>query len=287
MKNRENIMQNIIIFGAGQSGRMIKNMLHGTCRSVSFMDNNYKALPEIIDGIPVVPPKELKNMEPDKVIVSVLNKEAAEEIGLWLIAEGIKESDILNIRNYTKLFDIRLSTLRLLAQEINERKIEGSIGELGVYKGYLARELNILFNERKLYLFDTFSGFDNRDMEYEKKKRNGMQLRNDFSNTDIEQVKSMLPFPEKAVFCSGYFPDSAENIEDKFALVSLDADLYLPTLNGLKYFHPRLSKGGCILLHDYNSTQFPNVKEAVNDFSKEWDIKIIPLCDLHGSAVII
>jgi len=58
-------------------------------------------------------------------------------------------------------------------------------------------------------------------------------------------------------------------------------------LNGLKYFHPRLSKGGCILLHDYNSTQFPNVKEAVNDFSKEWDIKIIPLCDLHGSAVII
>jgi O-methyltransferase len=100
-------------------------------------------------------------------------------------------------------------------------------------------------------------------------------------------VKSKLPYPEKAIFCIGYFPDSAANIEDKFALVSLDTDLYLPTLNGLKYFYPRLSKGGCILLHDYNSTQFPNVKAAVNDFSKESNIRIIPLSDLHGSAVIV
>ncbi|NMA66501.1 MAG: hypothetical protein GX957_09725 [Clostridiaceae bacterium] len=280
-------MKNIIIFGAGQSGRMIKKLLHGTCKSIFYMDNNYKNLPDFIDEIPVVSPKELTNIRPDKIIISVLNKEAAEEIHLWLIDEGIRESDILNIGSLTKLFDIRLSTLRLLSEEINEKKVEGNVAELGVYKGYLARELNLLFKDRKLYLFDTFTGFDARDIEYEKKCKNGISLRNDFSDTNIQQVKSKLPYPEKAIFCIGYFPDSAANIEDKFALVSLDTDLYLSTLNGLKYFYPRLSKGGCILLHDYNSTQFPNVKAAVNDFSKESNIRIIPLSDLHGSAVIV
>ncbi len=153
---------------------------------------------------------------------------------------------------------------------------------------YLARELNILFKERKLYLFDTFAGFNERDLDHERMLGNKKVLINDFSDTSIQEVKSILPYPEMAVFCKGYFPDTAKSIEEeKFALVSLDPDLYLPTLNGLKFFYPKLAKGGCILLHDYNSAQFPYVKKAVDDFCKESDIKIIPLSDLHGSAVIV
>ena len=239
-------MENIIIFGAGQSGRMIKKLLHGTCKSIVYMDNNYLNLPGCIDGVPVVCPKELSNIKPDKIIISVLNKEAAEEVYLWLVAEGIRKSDILNIENLTKLFDVRLSTLRLLSEEINDKKVEGNVAELGVYKGYLAMELNRLFKDRKLYLFDTFNGFNEFDMEYENKFNKGISLRYDFNDTSIQQVKNILPYPEKVEFCIGYFPDSAANIEDKFALVSIDNDLYLPTLNGLKYFYPRISKGGCI-----------------------------------------
>jgi len=280
-------MQRIVIFGAGQSGRMIRRLLSGTCELIAYADNNYRNLPGFIDGIQVVSPKELKSIKPDKIIVSVLNKEAAEEICILLAEEGMSLQNILNINHLRELFDIRLSVLRLQAEEINRKNIEGSIAELGVYKGYSARELNILFKERKLYLFDTFTGFDERDVEHEKQYGNIMPIADDFSDTNIRQVKSILPYPENVVFCKGYFPDTAENIEEKFALVSLDPDLYLPTLNGLRYFYPRLSKGGCILLHDYNSTQFPHVKKAVDDFSRESDIKIIPLCDLHGSAVII
>lgn len=280
-------MERIAIFGAGQGGRMIEKLLHGSCELIAYADNNYKNLPGLIDGIPVISPNEILSINPDKVIVSVLNKEAAEEIYCQIEAKGIDKSNVLNINKLRELFDFRLSTLRLLAAEINERNIQGSIAELGVYKGYLTRELNILFKERRLYLFDTFEGFDERDLECEKMCRNSKALNSDFSDTSIDQVKGVLLYPEKAIFCKGYFPDTAANIDDKFALVSLDPDLYLPTLNGLRYFYPRLNKGGYILIHDYNSTQFPNVKKAVNEFSREADIKIVPLSDLHGSAVIV
>lgn len=280
-------MNKIVIFGAGQSGRMIKKLLHGTCELVAYVDNNHKNLPGRIDGVPVISPEDIMNVDADKAVVSVLNKEAADEICVQLTKLGFDKSKFININQLRELFDVRLSVLRLLADEIKSRKVEGSIAELGVYKGYFAREMNALFKERKLYLFDTFEGFDSRDLEIENYCEKSKSKNDDFSDTSIEQVKSILQHPEKAVFCKGYFPFSAEKIEDKFALVSLDADLYLPTYNGLKYFYPRLSKGGCILLHDYNSIQFPNVKKAVDDFSKETDIKIIPLCDLHGSAVIV
>lgn len=280
-------MRRIAVFGAGQSGRMMRKLLHGTCELVAYIDNNFNNLPGILDGIPVISPEKIMHIKADKIVVSVLNKEAADLIVDNLIAEGINENDIININHLRELFDIRLSTLRLLADEINIKKIEGNIAELGVYRGYVAKEMNALFKERKLYLFDTFEGFDRRDTEIENKYENIIALSGKFSDTSIEEVRNILPYPEQAVFCKGYFPNTAENIDDKFALVSLDADLYLPTYEGLKYFYPRLSKGGFILLHDFNSTQFPNVKKAVEDFAKEADFRIVPLCDLHGSAVII
>lgn len=277
----------IIIFGAGQSGRMIGKLLHGSCELVAYADSNYKNLPKSLDNVPIISPKEIHNMMSDKVIVSVINKQAAEEICCELVNEGISKSNVLNINDLRGLFDVRLAQLRLLAREINERKVEGSIAELGVYKGYIAKELNLLFKERKLYLFDTFEGFDDKDIQFEKTVGNSKLSSLSFSDTNMQQVKSILPYPEKAIFCKGYFPDTAENIDDKFALVSLDPDLYLPTLNGLKYFYLKLSKGGYILIHDYNSVQFPNVKKAVDDFTKEEDIMIVPMCDIHGSAVIM
>lgn len=280
-------MNKAVIFGAGQSGKMIKTLIHGIWVVSAYADNNYSNLPESIDCIPVISPDKILEIKPDKIIISVLNKDAAIKIYNQLTQLGIDKTKILNINNLRELFDARLSVIRLLADEINRKEIKGSIAELGVYRGYIAKELNILFRDRKLYLFDTFEGFDDRDLFYENKLEKSRIKKNDFKDTNIEAVKDILPFKDKVVFCKGYFPETADKIEDKYAFVSLDTDLYLPTLNGLKYFYPRLSKGGCIIVHDYNSQQFPNVKKAVDDFYKTVDINVIPICDLHGSAVIV
>ncbi|MEI3169120.1 MAG: TylF/MycF/NovP-related O-methyltransferase [Lachnospiraceae bacterium] len=55
-----------------------------------------------------------------------------------------------------------------MANRIKEQDIPGSIAELGVYRGDIAWQLNALFPERELLLFDTFQGFDAKDVKTEK-----------------------------------------------------------------------------------------------------------------------
>ena len=71
-------------------------------------------------------------------------------------------------------------------------------------------------------------------------------------------------------------------------MVSLDADLYAPIRAGLDFFLPRMEKGGMILLHDYNNQRFRGAKQAVEEYeSIHGPLSLVPLCDLHGSAVIL
>ncbi|MDO4732857.1 MAG: hypothetical protein Q4B50_05000, partial [Bacillota bacterium] len=51
----------------------------------------------------------------------------------------------------------RLSTLELLCRRLKD--VPGAAAELGVYRGFFARCINLLLPERKLYLFDSFAGF--------------------------------------------------------------------------------------------------------------------------------
>ena len=44
----------------------------------------------------------------------------------------------------------------------------------------------------------------------------------------------------------------------------LDVDLYESTLNCLKFFYPRLIKGGVLISHDYQSSE--GVRKAFKDY---------------------
>jgi O-methyltransferase len=187
-------------------------------------------------------------------------------------------------RNY---FDyIRLSTLELVSHEIEGKNLQGSVAELGVYKGKFARYINQYFPERSLYLFDTFVGFDKRDIVGEKQNKysSGEQ---DFSDTSIESVLKLMPYPEKCITVKGFFPESAKNVEESFVFVSIDADLYEPIYNGLVFFFPKLVSGGYIFIHDFNNDNYKGSRKAVEQFCMENKINILPLPDSGGSAIII
>ena len=287
-----------MIFGAGQAGRMVALWLPGNCSLSAYIDNNKNLQGQIVNGIPVLSPEEAlldPANRPDLIWLAVLNKEAGSKIEEQLLSLGY-EGEVLNVITLRNFMDIRLAALRLIASSIKERNVEGSVAELGVYRGAFAREINSLFPGRSLYLFDTFEGFDERDLVTERFKasdgKNASASVGYFGNTSVDSVKSVLPHPAKAVFIKGRFPDSLSNgpkelDTERFALVSLDTDLYMPTLEGLKFFYPRLSKGGAILIHDYTSTQFPGVKRAATNFMQEAGIFPVPLMDMHGTAVII
>ena len=187
-------------------------------------------------------------------------------------------------RNYMDY--IRLSALELVADEINTKGVKGSTAELGVYKGKFARYINLYFPGRKLFLFDTFEGFNQADVTIEREKSfsSGNQ---DFSNTSVAGVLKRMPDPSQCVIRKGYFPETAAGIEETFAFVSIDADLYEPILSGLNFFYPRLSKGGFIFVHDYNNDAYKGAKRAVEEFCRTNDVSCIPLPDAAGTALIV
>lgn len=180
---------------------------------------------------------------------------------------------------------IRLSTLELICFEIKRRNLKGNVAELGVYKGKFAKYMNGFFPERKLYLFDTFEGFDTRDVANEKSQNFSLGAQ-DFSDTSIAAVLKQMPFPDKCIPVRGFFPESAKGLEDSFVLVSLDADLYKPIYAGLNFFYPKLISGGYILVHDFNNDSYKGSRKAVEQFCTEQNINFVPLPDSGGSAVI-
>lgn len=180
---------------------------------------------------------------------------------------------------------IRYATLELCYEEIISGGVKGNVAELGVYKGDFAEKLNFLFADRKLYLFDTFKGFDEHDVAIEHNKGYS-KASQDFSKTSIELVKNKMVHPENCIFKQGFFPESTLGIEDFFCFVSIDADLYEPIYQGLGFFYPKLSKGGYIFIHDYNNAAYIGAKNAVATYCKENNISFIPIPDSGGTAVI-
>lgn len=181
---------------------------------------------------------------------------------------------------------VRASSLELIAQEIYDKNIVGNVAELGVYRGDFAKYINKAFPDRKLYLFDTFEGFDKRDVKIEV-EQNYSTGEQDFSETSTDLVLSKMENRNSCIIKKGFFPETAENINDTFAFVSIDVDLYEPMYKGLNFFYDKLNKGGYIMLHDYNNKYYKGVKEALRKFSEEKNVPYFPLCDGAGSAIIM
>lgn len=186
---------------------------------------------------------------------------------------------------YTQGDYVRIAALELTSREIERLGVEGAAAELGVYRGSFARYINRFFPSRRIYLFDTFEGFDGRDVAGGEAA--GLrEAARDWSDTSPEAVLAVLPRPQNAVICKGRFPESAAGVEDEFCFVSLDADLYEPMSAGLRFFWQRLSKGGVIFAHDYNNSEYPGAARAVREFCESTGVCPVCLPDFCGTAVI-
>ena len=180
--------------------------------------------------------------------------------------------------------DIRYLILIMLANEIKRNNIEGSLAELGVYRGAFAQRVRNLLPGRKFYLFDTFEGFD------ENQKANDRSVHGSkpgsFSDTSVQIALNTIGDTELCIVKKGLFPDTANDVDDTFAFVSLDADLYEPIKEGLNFFYDRLAPGGYILVHDFLNETYPGCGKAVIEFCRARHIGYSPMPDTAGSALI-
>jgi O-methyltransferase len=97
-----------------------------------------------------------------------------------------------------------------------------------------------------------------------------------------------MPDPGLVHLHVGWFPDTTVDVPEdvRFALVSLDADLYGPILAGLDWFYDRLSPGGYILVHDYNNCAFGGTKKAAREFQERTGAALVPIPDWGGTVVV-
>ena len=168
----------------------------------------------------------------------------------------------------------------ILYQLVNQtNSIEGDIAEIGVYKGGTAKLISSISN-KKLYLFDTFSGMPETDSKIDIHKKG------DFSDTTIIQVKEFLKDNDNVFFYPGIFPKTAKSVSNCiFSFVHVDIDIYQSAVDCCDFFYDRLSSGGIMVFDDYGWPTCPGVKKAVDDFFS--DKPEIPCYLPTGQSLVI
>jgi len=180
----------------------------------------------------------------------------------------------------------RLWSFILNIKQVLNENIPGDFAELGVWRGNTASVLAhyAASTNRKVYLFDTFEGFDTRDLEgIDKDKQMA------FTDTSLAMVKEVIGISSDVCkFVKGYFPStvSKEHKANIYSIVSIDCDLYEPMKAGLEVFYPLMSKGGLFLLHDYSSMFWDGAKKAIDEFCIKNGEYVILMPDKSGSAFI-
>lgn len=186
----------------------------------------------------------------------------------------------------------RYRTFEFVAEEILKNRIEGEVAEFGVFRGVFSSLISEKLPEKKIFLFDTFEGFENAEADEEKRLgRSDCKFEYWHTLTSEERMIQNMPYPEKCVVCKGFFPDSIteQAKKSKYAFVSIDVDFEASIYEGLRFFYPRLAEGGYIFVHDYTNPQLTGVKEAVRRYEEAIGsvLKKVPLADWAGTLVIL
>lgn len=290
-----------VIFGYGKYGKYLKRGLekfYGV-EIVAVCDNDKHK-----QGTgSVVAPEMLLEISFDKIFICLRRVEEFKLVEQQLLEMGISEQKIVIMEMnseyqdaYIELDPFRKNWIRHFADYTREAGLIGNVAEGGVFQGETAMFINRYWPDKTLYLFDTFEGFAQNDIDCECKDfptfKNSSFACNPFNKKIpdllIQTVKSRMRYPDNVKIYKGYFPESAGNINDKFCFVNLDMDLYLPQLEGLRFFWNKMEVGGVILLHDYFHPELPGVKAAVEDFENEvhQTLPKIPIGDNCSIAVI-
>ncbi len=229
-------------------------------------------------------------------VESIVGKEYAKIIkNRYHLIRGVENAGELCLsgskfenRGYLETDYVRIKSFELAVKEIRKRKVQGAVAEAGVFRGEFAQYLNYAFPDKKLYLFDTFEGFDAKEALAEKRAGNCTQAFIEaYKQTDLGLVLERMSYLDNVEIKQGFFPESLQGMEDEFAFVSLDMDFEDSIYEGLKYFYPRLVEGGYIFIHDYNSDLY-GVEKAVERYEAKYGLRMakVPLCDSSGTLVI-
>lgn len=309
----------IILFGAGAMSEKIVDYISKTSEHiiVAIADNKWKDIDDFsenserseysgkgIKGHIAISPKEICKYEFDRIIITLDDCVPGNDKNILQIYNQLKMMGIpdnkLVLQNYKYIVEGNLSYLSRMnfikgfADYIYAKGISGAVSECGVLRGHISAWMNSVFFDRKIYLFDTFDFWDERDLMKEseevKTHLNNVKLQvQQGTRVLTNENMTILRCPNRKMVTikKGYVPDSFEGIEDQFVFVNLDMDIFAPQLAALHFFAPKMVAGGVILLHDYFHPVHTGTKRAIEEFGKEYDFSLIPIGDSCSIALLM
>lgn len=156
----------VIVFGATPSAKAVYMEIEQEYKIVALTDNDPQKWEGNICGYPVIMPRDIRKWDWDEIII--ISVSAMDAIREQLLQMGISRQKI-NTRYVDLKIVPRRKWVENFALVIHEKNILGSVAEAGVFQGEFASVINSSFPEKILYLFDTFEGFDARDVIFEEK----------------------------------------------------------------------------------------------------------------------
>lgn len=161
--------------------------------------------------------------------------------------------------------------------------VPGDVWECGVYQGGTAAMLAAMLADKcpakRLYLFDTFEGMPQTDIQRD------WHREGDFSDTSAAAVAAYVGHADLCVIREGFIPDTFTGLDSaQIALAHIDLDIYRSLIDCITFVWPRLSFGGFVVFDDYGFPTCPGARAAVDDFFRGRNA--VPLCLPTGQAIV-
>lgn len=188
---------------------------------------------------------------------------------------GLSKSNQIVNDNFLKQLRF-FSMLEIIKNLLGKSIANENFVECGCWKGHSTFMIAELLKKNKFkknfFVFDSFEGGlskivkndENLIKTFSQKEKNKQKV---FFMSSENEVKKLLKGYKFVKIYKGWIPDKFKEIKNKkISFLHLDVDLYEPTLSSLKFFYPRLKKGGIIVCDDYNISSFPGAKIAWDEF---------------------
>ena len=181
------------------------------------------------------------------------------------------DGDVKRIRTFT--------LLGFVEAIINKGNVK-NIAECGCYLGHSSYAISkyLLKNNfnQKFCIFDSFEGLSDpvdSDLKSASSNITTSRLKKLFGGNermfkgDYSDYISLMNDFEFINIYKGWIPERFHEVSNlEFSLVHIDVDIYQPTLDSIKFFYPRLEKGGVIYIDDYGRPYWPGCDKAIHEF---------------------
>jgi O-methyltransferase len=154
--------------------------------------------------------------------------------------------------------------------------VPGAIAEFGCYAGTASLFIRRLLDERReseareFHVYDSFAGLPPK-ISADQSAGGIAFAEGKLSVSKKEFLRQFrIAHLQPPIIHKGWFEELTDaDVPEQIAFAFLDGDFYNSILTSLRLVWPRLSRGGTVLIDDYQRPELPGPERAVQDFFRE------------------